>query len=159
MARYGVVLLRVGLGTVFVWFGFLKFFPGLSPVPLAKDTIDVLTLGLMPAGVDLALLTALECTIGLGLISGRFMRLTLLLLAFQIMIGDIGAVSPLVLFPGAAFVQFPFAPILEGQYIIKNLVLLSTGIVIGVTIRGGRLSADGEPASLEHRRERPLTAR
>jgi uncharacterized membrane protein YphA (DoxX/SURF4 family) len=138
MARYGVVTLRVTLGIVFFWFGVLKFFPGLSPAQtLAVKTIDALMVGLLPAGVSLALLATLECAIGLGLISGKFMRLTLLLLAFQM----VGAVSPLVLFPGEVFTQFPYAPTLEGQYIIKNLVLVSAGIVIGATVRGGGLTA------------------
>jgi uncharacterized membrane protein YphA (DoxX/SURF4 family) len=138
MARYGVVTLRVTLGIVFLWFGVLKFFPGLSPAQtLALETIDVLTLGLVPGGVSLVLLAALECAIGVGLISGRFMRITLLLLAFQM----VGAASPLLLFPGEVFTQFPYAPTLEGQYIIKNLVLVSAGIVIGATVRGGALTA------------------
>jgi uncharacterized membrane protein YphA (DoxX/SURF4 family) len=138
MARYGVVTLRVTLGIVFFWFGVLKFFPGLCPAQtLAVKTIDALTVGLLPAGVSLALLATLECAIGLGLISGKFMRLTLLLLAFQM----VGAASPLLLFPGEVFTQFPYAPTLEGQYIIKNLVLVSAGIVIGATVRGGGLTA------------------
>jgi uncharacterized membrane protein YphA (DoxX/SURF4 family) len=142
MARYGVVVLRVALGVVFLWFGALKYFPGLSPAQtLALGTIDALTFGLVPAGVSLVLLATLECAIGLGfLISGRFMRLTLLLLAFQM----VGAASPLFLFPGEVFTQFPYAPTLEGQYIIKNVVLVSAGLVIGATVRGGGLSADPE---------------
>jgi uncharacterized membrane protein YphA (DoxX/SURF4 family) len=150
MARRGVVLLRAALGIVFVWFGFLKFFPGLSPVQtLAIDTINVLTFGLMPVGRSIILLASLECVIGLGLISGKFMRLTLLLLAFQML----GAASPLLIFLGEAFVAFPYAPTLEGQYIIKNLVLVSAGIVIGATVRGGRLSADADPNDVEFRKK------
>ncbi|CAA9444078.1 FIG00788868: hypothetical protein [uncultured Rubrobacteraceae bacterium] len=146
MAHYGIVTLRVTLGMVFFWFGILKFFPGLSPAQtLALRTIDVLTLGLMPAGVGLALLATLECAIGVGLISGKFMRLTLLLLAFQM----VGAASPLLLFPGEVFTQFPYAPTLEGQYIIKNLVLVSAGIVIGATVRGGFLTANSFGAQQE----------
>lgn len=138
MARYGVVTLRVALGVVFLWFGVLKFFPGLSPAQtLAVETIDLLTFGLVPAGASLVLLATLECAIGLGLISGKLMRLTLLLLAFQM----VGAASPLVLFPGEVFSVFPFAPTLEGQYIIKNVVLVSAGLVIGATVRGGGLTA------------------
>jgi uncharacterized membrane protein YphA (DoxX/SURF4 family) len=138
MARYGVVTLRVTLGIVFFWFGMLKFFPGLSPAQtLAVKTIDVLAFGLLPASVSLVLLAMLECVIGLGLISGTFIRLTLLLLAFQM----VGAATPLFLFPGEVFTQFPYAPTLEGQYIIKNLVLVSAGIVIGATVRGGALTA------------------
>jgi uncharacterized membrane protein YphA (DoxX/SURF4 family) len=142
MARYGIVTLRVALGIVFLWFGVLKFFPGLSPAQaLALGTMDVLTLGLVPAGVSLVALATLECTIGLGLISGKFMRLTLLLLAFQM----VGAASPLLLFPAEVFARFPYAPTLEGQYIIKNLVLVSAGLVIGATVRGGVLT-DGSLA-------------
>jgi len=138
MARYGVVTLRVALGVVFFWFGVLKFFSNLSPAQtLAVDTIDVLTFGLLPGGVSLVLLATLECAIGLGLISGRFMRPTLLLLAFQM----VGAASPLLLFPGEVFTAFPYAPTLEGQYIIKNIVLVSAGLVIGATVRGGGLTA------------------
>ncbi|QIN83957.1 DoxX family membrane protein [Rubrobacter tropicus] len=141
MARHGVVILRVALGVVFLWFGLLKFFPGLSPAQtLAVDTIDVLTLGLLPGSVSLVLLATLECAIGLGLISGRLMRLTLLLLAFQM----VGAASPLFLFPGEVFTAFPYAPTLEGQYIIKNIVLVSAGLIIGATVRGGGLTAHPE---------------
>jgi len=99
------------------------------------DTIDVLTFGLMPGGVSLVLLATLECAIGLGLISGRFMRPTLLLLAFQM----VGAASPLLLFPGEVFTAFPYAPTLEGQYIIKNIVLIGAALAVGATVRGGRL--------------------
>ena len=138
MARYGIVILRVALGVEFFWFGILKFFPGLSPAQsLAVKTIDVLTLGLLPAGAGLVLLATLEGAIGVGLISGKFMHLTLLLLAFQM----IGAASPLLLFPGEVSTQFPYAPTLEGQYIVKNLVLVSAGVVIGATVRGGVLTA------------------
>jgi hypothetical protein len=40
-------------------------------------------------------------------------------------------------------------PTLEGQYIIKNVVLISAAIVVGATVRGGRLVAKptGEKAS------------
>ncbi len=152
MARHGVSILRVALGVVFFWFGAIKFFPGLSPAQgLATRTIDLLTLGLVPSGVSLVLLAALECAIGFGLISGRFTRLTLLLLVFQM----VGAASPLVLFPDEVFTRFPFAPTLEGQYIIKNVVLVSAGLVIGATVRGGGLSAepvrDGAPPHRERR--------
>jgi len=49
----------------------------------------------------------------------------------------LGTITPLFLFPREAFVLFPFVPTLEGQYIIKNLVLISAGLVIGATVRGG----------------------
>ena len=139
MARYGLVLLRISLGIVFFWFGVLKFFPGLSPAQdLAARTINVLTFGLVAPALSVPLLAAWECLIGLGLITGRFMRATLLLLFVQM----IGTFLPLVFFSADSFTRFPYAPTLEGQYIIKNLVLVSAGLVIGATVRGGRVIAD-----------------
>jgi len=71
------------------------------------------------------------------LISGVFLRATLLLLWLQML----GTITPLFLFPELCFTSFPLVPTLEGQYIIKNAVLISAGIVIGATVRGGRLTA------------------
>lgn len=139
MARNGITLLRISMGIVFFWFGVLKFFPGLSPAQnLAIRTIDVLTFGLIPSKVSIILLAAWETAIGLGLITGRFLRFTLFLLWLQML----GTITPIFFFPHEAFTYIPFAPTLEGQYIIKNLVLISSGLVIGATVRGGVLRAD-----------------
>ena len=108
----------------------------------------MLTLGLVPGAVSLVLLAILQCAIGLGLISGKFVRPTLLLLAFQM----VGAASPLLLFPGEVFNAFPYAPTLEGQYIIKNIVLVSGGLVVGATVRGGGLTAN--PQGVEAARQK-----
>jgi uncharacterized membrane protein YphA (DoxX/SURF4 family) len=141
MAHYGVVALRVSLGIVFFWFGVLKFFPGLSPAQdLATRTINILTFGLMPPSVSIPVLAAWECLIGLGLITGLFMRATLLLLFAQML----GTITPLFFFPAETFTRFPYAPTLEGQYIIKNIVLVTAAIVLGATVRGGNLVADPE---------------
>jgi uncharacterized membrane protein YphA (DoxX/SURF4 family) len=127
------------MGIVFLWFGVLKFFPGLSPAnDLAVRTIDALTFGLIPGNISLILLATLETAIGAGFLTGRYMRLTLGLLVFQMA----GTLTPLALFPGEAFALFPYAPTLEGQYIIKNLVLIGAGLVIGSTMRGGRIVAE-----------------
>jgi uncharacterized membrane protein YphA (DoxX/SURF4 family) len=139
MAKYSITLLRISLGVVFFWFGFLKFFPGVSSAEtLATRTIETLTFGIVTPDLSLPVLALWECAIGLGLITGKFMRVTLLLLFVQML----GTVTPLFLFPEETFVIFPFVPTLEGQYIIKNIVLISAGLVIGSTVRGGRVIAD-----------------
>jgi uncharacterized membrane protein YphA (DoxX/SURF4 family) len=136
LARYSVTLLRIGMGIVFVWFGALKFFPGLSPATdLALRTIDALTFGLLPANVAIVLLATLETVIGIGFLTGKAMRVILALLVFQMA----GTITPLVLFPAETFTIFPIAPTLEGQYIIKNVVLIAAALVIGATVRGGQL--------------------
>lgn len=143
MARYGLLLLRLSLGAVFFWFGFLKFFPGLSPAQdLATRTIEALTFGLVPPSVSIYILAIWECLIGLGLLLGRFMRATLLLLFMQML----GTITPIFLFPHEVFLRIPYAPTLEGQYIIKNMVLISAGLVLGATVRGGGMVVEpGKP--------------
>ncbi len=138
MARHGVTLTRLALGVVFLWFGAIKFVPGWSPAAdLASRTISRLSFGVIGPSISLPLLAAWESLIGLGLLTGRFLRVTLFLLFVQMP----GTMMPLILFPSETFRVFPYAPTLEGQYIIKNLVLVSAAIVIGATVRGGQLLA------------------
>jgi uncharacterized membrane protein YphA (DoxX/SURF4 family) len=151
MARSGVTVLRVSIGVVFVWFGALKFFPGASP---AADLIReswgfVETWGLMPMGTFITILAVWEVLIGLGFITGKFLRATILLMVLQMF----GAVSPVVLQPSAVWQQFPFVLTLEGQYIVKNAVLISAAFVVGATVRGGGLADEPEttPAQVRHK--------
>ena len=139
LAKYSITILRVSLGINFLWFGALKLIPGLSPAEgLATNTIEILTFGLIQPEVSIIILAVWEVLIGFGLITGWFLRITLFLLLGQM----IGAMTPLLLFPAETFTHFPYAPTLEGQYIIKNLVLISAGMVVGATVRGGRIVED-----------------
>jgi uncharacterized membrane protein YphA (DoxX/SURF4 family) len=136
LARVGVPTVRIALGIVFLWFGALKFFPNLSPAEtLAARTIERLTLGVIQPDVSLPVLATWESLIGIGLILGVAMRAILFLLAVQM----IGTFTPLVFFPDETFTVFPLVPTLEGQYIIKNLVLVGAAMVVGATVRGGRI--------------------
>jgi uncharacterized membrane protein YkgB len=131
MARRGITILRIALGLVFVWFGALKFVPGLSP---AEGLVHA-TVPIIPGEVFMPILAAWEVTIGIGFLTGRALRFTILLLFLQMP----GTMAPLFLLPEVAFTSFPFGLTLEGQYIIKNLVLIGGALVIGATVRGGRL--------------------
>jgi uncharacterized membrane protein YkgB len=95
-------------------------------------------MGLVPASVALPILAIWEVAIGVGLLAGRWMRVTLGLLFVQML----GTITPLVLFPAETWVTFPLVPTLEGQYIIKNVVLVAAAIVLGATVRGGELTAE-----------------
>jgi uncharacterized membrane protein YkgB len=142
MAKYGIQMLRISLGINFLWFGLLKFVPGLSPAQeLATHTIEKLTFGIVESSESIYILATWETLIGLALITGVFLRATLFLLFLQML----GTLSPLVLFPELTFVRFPYAPTMEGQYIIKNLVLISAAMVVGSTVRGGRIVAEATP--------------
>ncbi len=153
MADHGVTLLRISVAIIFLWFGGLKLFPNLSPAEgLATRTIEVLSFGIVTPDISLPVLAIWEIIIGLGLLSGKFMRSTLLLLFLQMM----GTVTPLALFPDEVFTVFPVGLTLEGQYIIKNMVLISAGIVIGATVRGGNIVADPEIVVQSREQQREL---
>ncbi|HDR52094.1 MAG TPA: DUF417 family protein, partial [Mariniphaga anaerophila] len=138
MKNYGLTLLRLSIGIIFFWFGFLKYFDGLSPAEdIATKTIDTMTFGIFSEKVILYGLATWEVLIGIGLIFRIFLRETLLLLYLQMA----GTFMPVFLFPGEVFAIFPYALTMEGQYIIKNLVVMSAGIVLGATVRGGRLES------------------
>lgn len=139
-----VTLLRISLGFVFVAFGALKFFPGLSPIEdLATRTTTALTFGLVPPSVGLVMVAALEVAIGLCFVTGRFLRVGVWLMGAQML----GAMSPLVLFPGELFPGSSHAPTLAAQYIIKDVVLVAAGMVIAATWAGARIVA--EPKSMK----------
>jgi uncharacterized membrane protein YphA (DoxX/SURF4 family) len=143
LARHGMTILRFSLGIVFFWFGILKFFPNLSPAEdLASRTIEVLSFGVVKPAFSVPVLAAWEVAIGVGLITGWFMRVTIALLLVQML----GTLTPLVLFPAETWKVFPISPTLEGQYIIKNLVLVSAALAIGATVRGGAVVADPQIA-------------
>lgn len=137
MARYGLTVLRLGMGVVFFWFGALKLFPGLSP---AEELVRNTTYFVDP-DLFLPVLAIWEMLIGAGLLIGKYLRLTLLLLFTQM----IGTALPLVVLPQAVWTVFPFGLTLEGQYIIKNLVIIGAALVLGATVRGGRLTAEPQP--------------
>jgi uncharacterized membrane protein YkgB len=133
MARYGLTMMRVALGVIFFWFGALKLVPGLSPAEeLVRSTVFFIDPNLFQP-----VLAVWEMTIGLGLITGLFMRLTLLLLFLQMP----GTALPIFITPEAVFTHFPFGLTIEGQYIVKNLALITSAIVLGSTVRGGRIVA------------------
>ncbi len=136
MAKNGLLLLRMSIGIIFFWFGILKYFEGLSPAEgLAIKTIDTLTFNLLPEKLIIYGLATWEVLIGIGLIFNIFLRETLLLLFLQML----GTFAPLFLFTPEVFHVFPVSLTLEGQYIVKNIILISSGIVLGATVRGGKL--------------------
>ena len=126
MSGYGITILRIGLGIIFFWFGMLKFFPGLSPAEeLVRNTVYFIDPDLF-----IPVLALWETVIGIGLISGKFMRTTLLLLFLQMP----GTALPLIILPDQVWTVFPYGLTLEGQYIVKNLVLIGAGLVLGGTV-------------------------
>lgn len=131
--------LRVSLGLVFLGFGILTFFPGMSPAEsLAGETFSILTLGLIPDRVGLMMIAGLETTIGVLLLTGIWTRVALGLLVIQLG----GILSPLVLLPGEMVRADPVAPTLAGQYVFKDIILVAAAMVVGAKALGARMVVD-----------------
>ena len=139
MASNGIRILRISMGIVFFWFGMLKYFEGLSPAEsLAIRTIDMLSFGLIGPEVVRYGLATWEVLIGVGLIFKFYIRGTLFLMFAQML----GTLTPIILLPDEVFTIFPYGLTLEGQYIVKNLVIIGAGMVVGATVRGGKLISE-----------------
>jgi len=114
--------LAISIGIVYLWFGFLKFFPDMSPAEgLAKDTIDSILFGFIPSNVSIILLAIMEVTIGIFLLLNIFRKKIILLALIHI----VCTFTPLFLFTEASFTNSPFALTLLGQYIVKNIIIVS----------------------------------
>ena len=143
LVAHSITILRISLGLVFLVFGALKFFSGFSPIEeLATRTTIALTFGLISPSLGLVIIAALECVIGLLFVTGRFLRVGVWLMGGQML----GAMSPLVLFPGELFTGPWYTPTLVAQYIIKDIVLVAAAMVIAATWTGARIVA--EPRSM-----------
>jgi len=133
--RYGHHLLRLSLGMVLFWFGVIKFVPGLSAADgLAQRTIAALTGGVLHGDTARLCLAILETFIGVALLGGWFPRV-----AVAALLGHMaGTFAPLVLFPDEMW-QHPFVPTMEGQFILKNVVLISAAVVLAGVVMRSRL--------------------
>jgi putative oxidoreductase len=139
LGLHSVTLLRLSLGVVFLSFGVLKFFPDLSPAAeLAGATFSELTFGLVPESLGLLLVAVLETAIGLSLLTGRLLRVGLALLGVTM----VGILSPLVLLPEELFRGALWAPTLEGQYVVKDVVLLAAALAVAGSAFGRRPLGD-----------------
>lgn len=132
MRRLGAPALRITLAIVFIWFGLLKPL-GFSP---AADLVEA-TVRWMPifsAPQWRSIIGWWEVAIGVLFLFRGTIRIAIALLALQM----VGAFMPLVVLPSVTFQpgRIPWAPTMEGQYIIKNLVIIAAAIAIGGTARG-----------------------
>lgn len=124
-SRFGVPTLRLALAVVFIWFGGLKAV-GLSP---AGELVAATVYWLTPE-IIVPLLGLWEVAIGICLLFPPLLRVGLLLLALQIP----GTFLPLILLPEVCFTFAPLGLTLEGQYIVKNLVIIGSAFVLGSSL-------------------------
>lgn len=126
MHRWGHYLHRVFLGWLFLWFGLLKVFEHDSATSLIAKTVYY-----GDPAMTVKLLGLWEALIGLCLLHRALLRVALLLLFVRLP----GTLLALILQSEVCFVSFPLVPSIEGQYLIKDLILFGAAAVIGGTVR------------------------
>ncbi|MDF4204502.1 hypothetical protein PXD56_16115 [Maribacter sp. SA7] len=115
-------ILRISIGIVYLIFGFIKFIPHLSPAEdLAKNTIGILTLGILPSQWGLLLLAVGETLIGIFLLLNWKPRIIISIAIIHILF----TFTPLFLMPEEIFGKGELVFTLAGQYIFKNIIILS----------------------------------
>jgi uncharacterized membrane protein YkgB len=136
MDRHGVTLLRISLAIVFIWFGALKVIDKSPVEQLVKDTIYFL-----PEDEFFVVIGIWEIVVGVGLLVPVMLRLTLALFWLQMA----GTFLAFVMAPGLVFQDGnPLLLDVTGEFVIKNLVLVAAGLVIGSTVRQRRRSVIGD---------------
>jgi len=126
MHQWNIPLLRVSVAVVFIWFGALKVF-GISP---AADLVSA-TVYVVPSDIFVPVLGVWEVLIGLCLLYRPLIRVGIFLLFLQLP----GTFLPIILLPEVVFTTIPYGLTVEGQYIIKNLVIISAALAVGSTVR------------------------
>jgi uncharacterized membrane protein YkgB len=112
------------IALVFVWFGGLKVI-GLSPASPLVSALLASTMPFMPYDLFQVLFGLFEVLIGLMFIWPRHERVAVALLTFHM----VTTVLPLAFLSSMTW-SAPFVPTLEGQYIIKNIVIIALAAMI-----------------------------
>jgi putative oxidoreductase len=122
LRRWSITVLRLALGLVFFWFGALKLFGNSPVVLLIQETYKFL-----PVHAFVLFLGGWEILIGLGIVLKRALRCVLVLLCVHLL----GTFVALVLNPHVFFIQgLPLFLTSDGEFVMKNLVLIGAGLVI-----------------------------
>ena len=119
--KHSICMMRVALAIVYIWFGALKVF-GMSP---AGELVEKTVYWFKPE-IFVPILGICEIIIGLGLLIKRFIPITIVLLLVHMAV----TFFPVFIVQAVCFNAFPYQPTLVGQYIIKNLVLISGALII-----------------------------
>lgn len=123
LRRWAIPALRIALAIVFVWFGALKVL-GVSPV----SEMVASTVYFVDPDWFVPVLGVVEVGVGIGLAFRIWMRLVLALLILQML----GTFLVLVVLPDLAFQDSnPLLLTTEGEFVLKNLVILGSGLVVG----------------------------
>jgi uncharacterized membrane protein YkgB len=128
MRKWGLPALRISFAIIFFWFGILKPFGLSAATELLIATVAWLPFG--ESGTWLLVIGWWEVVIGITFLFRKTTKIAIALLLLQM----IGTFMPLVFLPEVTFQNGNYLlPTLEGQYIIKNVMIISAALIVGGT--------------------------
>lgn len=127
--RTFIPVARVSIFLIFFWFGIIKIL-GLSPASPLAEALTAKTVGMQYFDALFIILAIIECIIGVLFLFPKATRVVIPLLLVHMLI----VCSPLILVPEFTWQSF-MVPTLEGQYIIKNAVVVAVAIGIAASTR------------------------
>lgn len=126
MDRWGISLVKTSFAIIFFWFGILKPFGLSSAIPIVKATVAWLPI--IEPEIWVHIIGWWEVAIGVLFLFEKTIRIAIALLFMQMF----GTFMPLVVLPEIVYQNSNiFLPTMEGQYIIKNIMLISAALVVG----------------------------
>lgn len=133
MSAWGLPAIRISFALIFFWFGILKPFGMSAAEELLKATVAWLPLG--SSDLWLKIIGWWEVAIGVTFLFHKTTRLAIGLLFLQM----VGTFMPLAVLPEITFQNGNFLmPTLEGQYIIKNVMIISAALIVGGTFHNSK---------------------
>ena len=135
MKKWSDPALRISFAVIFIWFGILKPIGVSAAIPMVEATVTWLPLFDAATWVDI--IGYWEVAIGIAFLFKSTTRIAIALLFMQMT----GTFMPLFVLPEVTFQDsLPWLPTMEGQYIIKNLMIIAAALVLGGRLRRHRKS-------------------
>ena len=129
MKRLSIPAIRISFAIIFVWFGILKPLGLSAAIPLVESTVSWMPV--FEPGTWVSIIGWWEVLIGIFFLFRKSTRIAIALLFLQMT----GTFMPLFVLPEITFQQSNILlPTLEGQYVIKNIMIISAALTIGGTL-------------------------
>jgi putative oxidoreductase len=139
LGRASPILLRISLAVVFVWFGALKV-AGVSAV----GGLVAATVPFLDSAWFVPVLGIVEILVGVAFATGRLLRVVLPVFAAHMA----GTFLVLITLPDVAFQGAnPLVLTAVGEFVVKNLVLLTAGLVVASGVKPLGAAAGGRGAT------------
>ncbi|NQZ75842.1 MAG: hypothetical protein HRT61_06970 [Ekhidna sp.] len=128
MDAWGIPFIKLSFAIIFIWFGVLKPLGLSAAIPIVKATVSWLPV--FEPKIWVNIIGWWEVLIGVLFLFKGTIRIAIFLLFLQMS----GTFMPMIFLPEVVYQDGNLLlPTMEGQYIIKNIMIISAALVVGGT--------------------------